>query len=106
MHVQLDKLRGRAVVDANGSILGRVREPLVDMETWLIDALRVRPKRAICDELGLHWSFFRRPTIDIPTGQVQAAGDAILLRVAIGDLREMAQSAVHLQDPLMPTSIH
>ena len=105
MHVQLEKLRRREVVDATGSIVGRVREPLVDMETWTIDALRVRPTRHAAGELGLKWSFWKRPTIDIPTGQVQAASDAIILRIALGDLREANHPVVQLDDPTS-VSIH
>ena len=41
MHVQLGDLPGRMVLDAAGVVLGRIKVPLVDMETWLVDALRV-----------------------------------------------------------------
>ena len=88
MHVQLSDLPRRMVLDATGSVLGRIKIPLVDMETWLIDALRVRPTRHVAGELGLAWSWWNRPSIDIPTGLVHAAGDAIILRVSLGELRD------------------
>ncbi|HVR63805.1 MAG TPA: PRC-barrel domain containing protein [Polyangia bacterium] len=107
MHVQLEKLRRRRVVDATGTIVGRVREPLVDMETWLIDALRVTPTRHAAEELGLAWSWWwwKRPTIDVPTGQVQAASETVILRIALGELREAHRPMVQLDDP-EPVSIH
>jgi sporulation protein YlmC with PRC-barrel domain len=105
MHVQLNKLRRREVVDATGSIIGRVREPLIDMETWVIEALRVTPTRHAAGELDLKWSWWKRPTVDIPTGQVQAAGEAIILRVSLGDLREATLPMVQLDDPAL-ISIH
>jgi sporulation protein YlmC with PRC-barrel domain len=105
MHIQLEKLRRRGVLDATGTIVGRVREPLVDMETWLIDALRVTPTRHAAEELGLRWSWWKRPTIDIPTGQVQAASETVILRVALGELREANRSIVQLEDPTS-ISIH
>jgi sporulation protein YlmC with PRC-barrel domain len=92
MYVPFDKLSGRTVLDATGTILGRIKAPLVDMENWLVDTLRVTPTRAVAGELGLLWSWWRRPTVDIKTGLVQAAGDAIILRVSLGEMRDAAPS--------------
>jgi sporulation protein YlmC with PRC-barrel domain len=92
MHVRFDELRGRKVIDANGRVIGRVRAAMVDMETWVVDSLRIAVSRQAAPDLDMRWSFWealwRPPTIDIPTGQIHAAGDAILLRIAIGELRE------------------
>ena len=41
MHVRFDELRGRKVIDANGRVIGRVRAAMVDMETWVVDSLRI-----------------------------------------------------------------
>jgi len=94
MHVRLDELRGRTVLDANGRVIGRVRAALVDMETWLVDTLRVAVSRQAAADLDLPWSFWRalwRPaTVDVSTGQINAAGDAVILRVSIADMREAA----------------
>ena len=94
MYVPFDRLSGRTVLDATGTILGRIKAPLLDMETWLVDTLRVSPTRAIAGELGLLWSWWRRPTVDIKTGLVQAAGDAIILRVSLGELRDAAPASL------------
>jgi len=90
MYVPLDRLRGRTVLDARGTILGRIKSPLVDLETWLVDTLRVTPTRAVAGELGLPWSWawWKRTTFDVKTGLVHAAGDAIILRVSLAELRE------------------
>ena len=37
-------------------------------------------------------SFFRPPTVNVATGQINAAGDAIILRVSLAELREAAPS--------------
>src|SRR3954451_23817861 len=100
MYARLDKLRGRIVLDATGSVLGRVHAPLVDMETWLVDTLRMTPIRAVANELGLGWTWWRRPTLDIKTGLIQAAGDAIILRVSLGELRDAAPSLIEEQPAL------
>jgi sporulation protein YlmC with PRC-barrel domain len=88
MYVRLDRLSGRAVLDATGSLLGRVKSPLVDLETWVVDTLRVTPTRQAASDLGLIWSWWRPPTIDIKTGLVHAAGDAVILRVSLAELRD------------------
>jgi sporulation protein YlmC with PRC-barrel domain len=97
MHARLDQLSGRLVLDATGSILGHITAPLVDMETWSIDALRVSLSRHAAAELELEWQWWaiwKRPAIDIPSGVVQAAGEAILLRVSLGELREAAPQMI------------
>ena len=91
MHVKLDELAGIKVFDANGRVVGRVKAALVDMETWLVDTLRIGVERQAAADLDMPWSiwaFWRRPTIDVSTGQINAAGDAIILRVSIAELRE------------------
>ena len=105
MHIRLSKLPGRMVLDANGAVLGRIEAPLLDMETWLIDALRVRPTRQVAGVLGLTWSWFNRPTMDVPTGIVQAASETIILRVSLGELHDAMPPTVEDQDVAF-ASIH
>jgi sporulation protein YlmC with PRC-barrel domain len=92
MHVRLDELRGKKVFDANGRAVGRVRAALVDMETWLIDTLRIAVGRRAAADLDVRWSpwqlVWRPHTIEVTTGQVQAAADAIILRISLAELRE------------------
>jgi sporulation protein YlmC with PRC-barrel domain len=94
MHVRLDELRGKKVFDANGRTVGRIQAALVDMETWLVDTLRIALVRQSAADLEMPWSFWqafwRPPTIDVTTGLIHAAGDAIILRVSLGELRETA----------------
>ncbi len=94
MHVRLDELRGKNVFDANGRAVGRVHAALIDMETWLVDTMRIAIARHASSDLDVPWSFWQavwRPrTIDVATGQIQAAGDAIILRISLAELREAA----------------
>jgi sporulation protein YlmC with PRC-barrel domain len=105
MHIRLDKLSGRTILDVNGTVLGRLKAPLVDMETWQIEALRIRTTRAVAGQLGLTWSWFDRPTMDIPTGIVQAATDTIILRVSLGELHDAMPTTVEDTDVAL-ASIH
>ena len=104
MHVKLNELPGVKVFDANGREIGRVKAALVDMETWQVDTLRIGLSRRAAADMELpwsFWSFWRQPTVDVGTGQIHAAGDAIILRIAIAELRDMpaalpsALAAVH-----------
>ena len=88
MHLKLDDLPGRPVLDANGAVIGDIRAPLVDSETWLVDTLRITIRKRAAREMALAWSFFNRPTLDVPTGLIHAAGDAIILRVSMAELRD------------------
>ena len=88
MHISLDELPRRTVLDANGRVVGRVKQAMVDVETWLIDTLRIRISRQAAAEMDMPWSLWRRPTMDVPTGLIHAASDAIILRVSLAELRE------------------
>jgi sporulation protein YlmC with PRC-barrel domain len=92
MHTRLDELRGKKVFDVNGRAVGRVQAALVDMETWLVDTLRIAVGRQAAADLEVPWSFWQalwRPhTVDVGTGQINAAADAIILRISLGELRE------------------
>ncbi|HVV48860.1 MAG TPA: hypothetical protein VHO06_04310 [Polyangia bacterium] len=101
MHVKLEQLRRRKVFDANGRAIGRVQAPLVDMETWLVDTLRIAVTREAAADLQMPWSFWRSlwqpSTIDVGTGQIHAAGDAIILRISLAELREAAPEAMSVE---------
>jgi sporulation protein YlmC with PRC-barrel domain len=88
MHLDLNHLKRKTVLDTAGMVVGDVAAPLIDTETWLVDTLRVRLRRRSAAELDVRWSFFRPPAIDVPTGLVHGAGDAIILRVSLAELRE------------------
>ena len=98
MHIKLDELRGKKVFDANGRAVGRVQAALIDMETWLVDTLRIAVGRQAAADLELHWSlwqaFWRPHTVDVGTGQINAAGDAIILRISLGELHEAMPAPV------------
>lgn len=86
MHVAVDELPGRLVIDATGRVLGVVDRLLVDVGTWAVDLIRLRLRRGPASELGMNWTFWRQPRIDIPAGMVMAAADTVILRATVEDL--------------------
>jgi sporulation protein YlmC with PRC-barrel domain len=95
MEVSVDRLRGRKVLDVTGKVLGRVGHLLVDTESWAIGTFQLRLSRSAARELGLRWSLFRVPALEVPTGLVMAASDAIILRAALYDLQPLAPDERH-----------
>jgi sporulation protein YlmC with PRC-barrel domain len=89
MHIALDELPGRSVLDATGRVLGQVDGLMLDTQSWAVESLRVRLRRSAAEELGLDWSPFRAPTLDIPTGLILAASDAVILRADIDELQNL-----------------
>jgi sporulation protein YlmC with PRC-barrel domain len=90
MELPVDRMRGRKVLDVTGRVLGRVGHLLVDTESWAIGSFQLRLRRRAARDLGLRWSFFRVPTLDVPTGLVMAASETIILRAAMEDLQPLA----------------
>ena len=88
--MRLDELPGRAVLDSTGRVIGRVSQAVVDLESWAVDSLRVRLERSAANELGMPASFFRPATLDVPTGLVFAASDAVILRATLDELHGLA----------------
>jgi sporulation protein YlmC with PRC-barrel domain len=92
MEVSVDSFKGRKVLDITGRVLGRVGHLLVDTESWAIGSIQLRLRRRAALDMGLRWSLFRVPTLDVPTGLVMAASDAVILRASLADLQPLAPS--------------
>lgn len=89
----LDELPGRSVLDSTGRVIGKVERAMVDMESWAVESLRVRLRREAASELGMASSTFQSATIDVPTGLVLAASDAVILRAALDELHGLTNSS-------------
>lgn len=83
------ELKGRTVIDSGGAVVGAVDDVLVDGVSWRVDAFRVRLRREAADQVGVRQRLFREANVIVPIGLVHAAGDAIILNVELGSLREL-----------------
>jgi sporulation protein YlmC with PRC-barrel domain len=92
MEIPIDRIVGRKVLDITGRVLGTVGKLMVDTESWAISAISLKLKRRTALDMGVRWSFFRVPTLEVPTGLVMAASDAIILRAEMSDLQPLAPS--------------
>lgn len=84
-----DDLRGRAIIDGSGRVVGVVDGLLLDGESWRVEAFRARLRRDAADQIGVSHRTFRAATLDIPIALVHAAGDAVILNVPLGALHEL-----------------
>ncbi len=75
-----DTLRGRAVIDAQGTVIGEIDDLVVDTDAWKLDALRVKLRRDVADAIGVHRSAFRAASIEVPASAVQSIGETVVLR--------------------------
>jgi sporulation protein YlmC with PRC-barrel domain len=89
----MDELPGRLVIDATGRVLGTIDRLILDTASWAVDSLRLSLRRGPAAELGVPWMLWRRPSLDIPTGLVMAAGEAVLLRATLEDLHGLVDAA-------------
>ncbi|MCC6557439.1 MAG: PRC-barrel domain-containing protein [Polyangiaceae bacterium] len=82
-----DHLRGRAVVDATGRVLGEVAGLFVDADTWKVEAIQVKLRREAADVIGVHRGTFRAAQLTVSSEFIQSVGDAVVLRKDAADLR-------------------
>lgn len=92
-----EEVRGRTVVDATGRAVGDVLALFVDTgelpERLTVDAIRVRLRNEVADELGVARGAFHHATLDVPARVLQAIGDAVVLQVPIQSL--VAETTAH-----------
>lgn len=94
MRISFDEdLRGRAVIDGTGRVVGNVDGVMIDSETWRVEAFRVKLRRDAADQIGAAHRMFQAAALEIPVELVHAAGDAVILNVPTAALRELSVAA-------------
>jgi sporulation protein YlmC with PRC-barrel domain len=88
--ISCDDICQRTVIDAAGSALGEVEAVMLDPALWRIEALRVRLRREMAEQVGTKAHLFGKTTILVPTAAIQSVGDAVLLHVRAEQLRDTA----------------
>jgi sporulation protein YlmC with PRC-barrel domain len=84
-----EDLKGRAVIDGTGRVVGAIEGLLVDSQSWRVEAFRVRLRREAAEQIGAEHRVFQAATVEIPVSLVHAAGDAVILNVPTTALREL-----------------
>ena len=86
-------LNGRAVISADGKVLGSISELFISGAEWRLESIRIELRNDIADRIGAHRTVFHRGTIELPVSFMQSVGDAVVLTVGVDELREAHRTA-------------
>lgn len=87
MHISDENLRGRTVIGSDGKAIGEVAGLSLDDETWSLEALQVKLRKPVAEQIGAAHSMFHPGSIEIPKRLIQSIGDAVVLSIPVEALR-------------------
>ena len=96
MRLSDENLRGRTVIAADGQAIGDIAAIFIDSTAWRVEALQVKLRNNVADQLGATRGMFHAGTLEIPISMVQSVGDAIILSVAADELRQVLPGLGHV----------
>ena len=96
-------LNGRAVISADGKVLGSISELFITGPDWHLESVRIDLRKDVADHLGAAHTLFHRGTIVLPIAFIQSVGDAVVLTVDVEKLREAHRSPTPDTQPSPPT---
>lgn len=89
MRLSDEGLRGRTVIASDGLAIGVIAMLFLDADSWRVESLQVKLRNDVADRLGADRSWLHAGVVEIPIRIVQSVGDAVILGVALDDLREV-----------------
>ena len=89
MRLSDENLRGRTVIAADGLVIGSIAGLLLESDGWRVESLKVKLQRDVADRLGADRSWLHPGAVEIPIQMVQSVGDAVVLSVALDELRQV-----------------
>jgi sporulation protein YlmC with PRC-barrel domain len=84
-----DNIRGRAIIAADGQMVGELTSLFLESDTWRVESLQAKLGKDIADQIGADRSIFHAGMLEIPVRMVQSVGDTVVLSVPIDGLREV-----------------
>ena len=97
MRLSDDKLRGKTVIAADGQAIGEIDGLFFDTDGWRIASLHLKIAREMAERLGTPRSLFHASTVEVPVDMVQSVGDAVVLSVAVADLRQALAAEIEAE---------
>ncbi len=90
MKIPDDTLRGRRVLSSDGVEIGVVEGVIFETTQWRVEALEIRLRNEVATRIGAARKMFRATTIEVPVDRIHSVRDAVILTVALGELRPSA----------------
>ena len=100
MKISDDSLHGRVVLSSDGLAVGEIERLFLDPANLRVSSIEVRLRKDAAERIGAHRSLFHSATIEIPAGQVQSIGDAMILSVTLDALR-LPEAPAEVSAPTM-----
>jgi sporulation protein YlmC with PRC-barrel domain len=88
MRLSDENLRGRAVIAADGQVVGAASSIFIN-NTWSVESLLVKLGKDIADQLGVERTMFHPGALEIPVRMIQSVGDTIVLSAPLDALRQL-----------------
>lgn len=100
MRLSDQELHGRTVISSDGLAIGELSAVFLDSHTWRVESVQIKLRKDVADRLGADRNLFRAGALEISVGMVQSVGDAVVLAVALDELRQV------LPDRAEPAAAH
>ena len=94
MRLSDETMRGRTVIASDGVAVGEVSALFLDVAAHRVEALQIKLRKDIADRLGAARGIFHAGVLEIPIVMIQSVGDAVVLTVAVDDLRQVLPAVV------------
>ena len=94
MRLSDKNLCGRTVIGSDGLAIGEVAALFLDSDVWRVESVQVKLRNDVADRLGADRGMFHAGALEIPIRMVQSVGDAVVLSVAVDELRQVVPGAL------------
>lgn len=100
-NVNLGRVKGRPVIDANGDNVGTVDDVVVDPGTWKVSGFVVTLRRDVAQRFQLQAGFLESPRVELGSERVKTVGDNVILNIPLDMIQESLRRR-EAQDTLRP----
>lgn len=87
-NVNLGRMKGRPVIDANGDNVGVVDDVVVDPNSWKVSGFVVTLRREVAQRFQLQAGFLESPRVELGSERIKTVGDNVILNIDLTVIRE------------------
>lgn len=79
-------LRGRAIITADGQVIGELAALVIESARLSVEAVHAKLRNDVADRLGAQRSVFHPAVVELPSRMIQSVGDTVVLSVGLEEL--------------------